>query len=140
MSEKAAEAAMEMPQHGEFCWTEIMTDDLEKCRSFYENVFGWHFKKSTATGEDHIYLEFGADAQRQFGGMSAINPEWYQGETPPPHYNIYVSVEDVDETASKAFDLGGKIVGPPMDVPNVGRMCQIEDPTGAKFFVITLKS
>lgn len=139
MSEKAAEQAMETPKHGEFCWTEIMTDDLEKARSFYENVFGWRYKKSAATGEDNIYLEFGTDENIQFGGMSRINPEWYEGETPAPHINIYVAVENVDEIAGKAFDLGGKIVGPPADVPNVGRMCQIEDPTGARFFAITLK-
>lgn len=140
MSEIATEQAMTPPKHGAFCWTEIMTDNLEVCRSFYENVFGWQFKQSQATGGEHQYLEFGTDGKCQFGGMSQINPAWYEGETPVPHYNIYVSVEDVDEVASKAFDLGGKIVGPPADVPNVGRMCQIEDPTGAKFFVITLKN
>ena len=39
----------------------------------------------------------------------------------------------------KAFDLGGTIVMPPTDIPNVGRFCQIQDPTGAVFSVITLK-
>lgn len=141
MSENtAAEQAFEMPKHGEFCWTEIATDKADECQEFYRAVFGWQFKRSEATSAEMQYLEFGTDANKQFGGLFQMNPEWYGGEMPQPHMNIYIAVDDVDTLASKAFDLGGTIVGPPMDVPNVGRMCQIEDPTGAKFFIIRIKN
>jgi predicted enzyme related to lactoylglutathione lyase len=140
MSENtAAKKTMSMPENGEFCWTEIATDDLETCRAFYREVFGWQYKASEATGADLEYLEFGTDAAKPFGGMFQMKPEWYGGELPKPHTNIYVAVDDVDEAASLAFELGGTIVGAPMDVPNVGRMSQIQDPTGARFFVIKLK-
>ncbi len=141
MSENtAAEPAFELPKHGEFCWTEIATDKGKECKNFYAEVFGWSFKKSEATETDMRYLEFGTSAEKQFGGLFQMNPEWYGGEMPESHMNIYISVEDVNAYASKAFDLGGTIAGPPIDVPNVGRMCRIQDPTGAKFFVITLKN
>lgn len=141
MSENtAAEQAFEIPKHGDFCWTEIATDNAESCKKFYTEVFGWQFKKSEATGAEMEYLEFGTNSDKQFGGLFQMKPEWYGGEMPRPHINIYIAVEDVDALASKAFDLGGTIVGPPMDVPNVGRMCQIQDPTGAKLFIITLKN
>jgi len=141
MSENtAAEKAKRMPENGEFCWTEIATDTLETCKTFYTKVFGWQFKKSEATGmEGFEYLEFGADVEKQFGGMFQMKPEFYGGETPKPHMNIYVAVDDADATASKAFDLGGTILSPPSDIPNVGRFCRIKDPTGAEFFIITLK-
>lgn len=134
------EQARQMPKNGEFCWTEFATDNLEACKTFYAEVFGWQFKQSEATGAENVYLEFGADAERQFGGMFEMKPEWYGGEMPKPHANIYIAVDDPDEVAGKAFDLGGTIVGPPCDVPNVGRICQIQDPSGAKFFIIALKS
>ncbi len=141
MSENtAAEQSRLMPKHGEFCWTEIATDNLEASRTFYAEVFGWKYRKSEATGADIVYLEFGTETDQQFGGMFEMKPEWYGGNPPPPHINIYVAVDDADETAGRAFDLGGILVSPPADVPNVGRMCQIEDPTGAKFFIITLKN
>jgi uncharacterized protein len=140
MSENtAAEQAMQMPKDGEFCWTEFATDKLETCRTFYTEVFGWQYKQSDATGADFEYLEFGRDAEQPFGGMFEMKPEFYGGEMPKPHSNIYVAVDDVDETASKAFELGGTIVSPPADVPNVGRFCQIKDPTGAELFIIKLK-
>jgi len=141
MSENtAAEQAIEMPQHSEFCWTEIATDNLEACKTFYTEVFGWQLKKSCAVDtEDFEYIEFGTNVEKQIGGMFEMKPEFYGGEQPKPHMNIYVAVDNVDETASRAFELGGTILRPPMDVPGVGRMCQIQDPTGARFFVITPK-
>ena len=140
MSENtAAEQKMEMPKNGEFCWTEIATDNLEASKTFYAEVFGWQYKNGDVPDADFQYLEFGTDSEKPSGGMFEMKPEFYGGETPKPHRNIYVSVDDVDETASKAFDLGGTIVSPPADVPNVGRFCQIKDPTGAEFFIITLK-
>ncbi|HEY0458293.1 MAG TPA: VOC family protein [Pyrinomonadaceae bacterium] len=139
MSENiATEQATEKPKHGEFCWTEIATGNLEASKTFYTEIFGWQFKKSCATDtKDFEYIEFGTTVEKQFGGMFEMKPEFYGGETPKPHINIYVAVDNVDEIASRAFELGGSIVGPPMDVPGVGRMCRIQDPTGARFFVIT---
>jgi predicted enzyme related to lactoylglutathione lyase len=130
---------MTPPKNGEFCWTEIATDNLETSRNFYEKVFGWDFNKSEATGTEMQYLEFGNDSSKRVGGLFEMKPEWYGGELPKPHINIYIAVDDADATAGKAFELGGTIVSPPMDLPNVGRMCQIEDPTGAKFFIIALQ-
>ena len=140
MSENtAAEQAFEMPKDGEFCWTEIATDNAEACKTFYAEVFGWQYKKSDATGAEMEYLEFGTDEGKPFGGLFQMNPAWYGGEMPRPHANIYVAVDDVDAAARRAFELGGTILGPPMDVPNVGRMSEIQDPTGAQLFIITLK-
>lgn len=140
MSENTGlEQALATPKHGQFCWTEFATADLEACKTFYTEVFGWQYDKSDASGAEMEYLEFSTDGKFMMGGLFEMKPEWYGGELPKPHANIYVAVDDVDATASKAVELGGIIVGTPCDVPNVGRMCQIQDPTGAKFFVITLK-
>ncbi len=141
MSENTAtEQTITMPKNGEFCWTEIATDNLDASQNFYTEVFGWNYQQSEATGAEMQYLEFGTDAEKPVGGMFEMKPEWFGGKIPAPHINIYVAVDDADETAGKAFELGGTIVSPPADVPNVGRMCQIIDPTGAKLFVITLKN
>ncbi len=140
MSENTGtEQVLAMPNNGEFCWTEIATDNLEVSRNFYAEVFGWNYQKSEATGNEMQYLEFGNNAEKPVGGMFEMKPEWYGGELPKPHFNIYVAVDDADAAARKAFELGGTVVSPPMDLPNVGRMCQIEDPTGAKFFIIKLE-
>ena len=67
-----------------------------------------------------------------------MNPEMYGGETPPPHFMNYVSVENVDEVTTQEATLGATVVAPPMDIPNVGRFSAIQDPTGAIFSLISL--
>jgi uncharacterized protein len=137
MSEQATAEQMQMPKHGEFCWTEIATNDLEKCQTFYENVFGWEIKKNDNYDAGMDYREF-SNGGRGFGGMYEITREIWGEEMPPPHFMTYIAVDDVDETASQAFELGGTIAIPPTDIPNVGRFCLIKDPTGAMFSAITL--
>jgi len=53
---------------------------------------------------------------------------------------IYVAVDDVDENAKLAEELGAKIIRGPMDIPNVGRMAIIEDPTGAMIATFRMKN
>ncbi|MCU7886640.1 MAG: VOC family protein, partial [Candidatus Thiodiazotropha sp. (ex Lucinoma annulata)] len=46
-------------------------------------------------------------------------------------WHSYIAVDDVDNCAKRASDLGGKVLVPPQDVPDVGRICIVSDPTGA---------
>lgn len=79
------------------------------------------------------YREFSTDGgPAPAGGLYQINPEWFGGNPPPPHYMIYVAVDDVDANAEKAKALGANI-HKIVDIPNVGRMAIIQDPTGAMF-------
>lgn len=140
MSEAAAEGhAGMMPKHGDFCWTEIASDNLPACKTFYSNVFGWQFEKSKSTGDEFEYLEFSSDGgEQKDGALYEMNPMMFGGTIPPPHIALYVSVDNVDETAAKAVELGGSIMFGPYDIPNVGRMAVINDPTGAAVSIITL--
>lgn len=137
-----AEAATEqkyLPTTNTFCWTEIATTDLETCKSFYQNVFGWETKKGEIPSDGFAYEEYSVPNGFPMGGIFEMQAEMYGGEIPPAHFMNYISVENVDEMTSKAFELNGKIISPPMDIPNVGRFSVIQDPTGAVFSLITLK-
>lgn len=143
MSEQTAAAeAMAMPKHGTFCWNELMTTDLESCKKFYAELFGWNLKRSEAVGEQMEYIEFGTDENSTFGGMFQMGKEFCgeEGETMPPHWMHYIHVDNVDESAAKVWELGGKVCVPPTDIPNVGRFCVVNDPTGATFSLLTVKA
>ncbi|HEY0426973.1 MAG TPA: VOC family protein [Pyrinomonadaceae bacterium] len=139
MSENGTAEQMAMPKHGEFCWTEIATANLETCKTFYTEIFGWNFHESDNPDTKMQYLEFGIGNGCGVGGMYQPTAEMCGGTIPPPHFMNYIAVDDIDEATSKAFDLGGKIVVPPMEIPHVGRFSVVEDPAGAKFAMITLK-
>ncbi len=133
MSETAVESAeWPLPKHGTFCWTEIATTDVDRCIEFYSALFGWKFKKSEATGE-MPYIEFSTGDDVPVGGMYQIDPAWFGDDPPPPHFMTYIAVDDVDENARAAAEAGATIVRGPMDIPNVGRFCVIQDPAGAVF-------
>ena len=140
MSEHATAEQMAMPKHGEFCWNELAVEDLEKSKTFYTEIFGWSFQKSEAAGME--YYEVGLENGQRFAGMWKMTDECKgqdAGETFSPRWGNYIAVDDVDESARKAFELGGTIIHPPMDIPNVGRFCSIKDSTGASISLITLK-
>ena len=131
MSEDGTQmAGMMGPQPGTFCWTEIATADVERSKEFFKTVFGWEFKESNAGGM--AYNEFSIGGGYPAGGLYELNPEWFNGNRPPPHLMNYIAVDKVDENARRAKELGGT-VHKTEDIPGVGRMAIIEDPTGATF-------
>jgi predicted enzyme related to lactoylglutathione lyase len=46
-------------------------------------------------------------------------------------------VDNIDETVKKVEELGGKVIVPPMDIPEVGRFSVFADPQGAFISAIT---
>jgi predicted enzyme related to lactoylglutathione lyase len=57
----------------------------------------------------------------------------------PSFWTVYFEVLDCDATANKAKKLGGDIVHPPTDIPNVGRFAILKDNDGAAFAIIKNK-
>lgn len=125
---------MKMPASGAFCWNELATTDLEAAQNFYKTLLGWEIKESNATGTGMIYNEIVVGGQH-VGGIYKMGPEF--GQT-PSHWMAYVAVDDVDAKARQVWELGGKVCVPPTDIPNVGRFCVVNDPTGATIALITL--
>jgi predicted enzyme related to lactoylglutathione lyase len=129
-----------MPASGAFCWNELATTDLDAAQNFYKALLGWEIKGSKAAAcegseQPMVYNEIVVGGQ-SVGGMYKMGPE-FQGA--PSHWMAYVAVEDVDERARLVWELGGKVCVPPTDIPNVGRFCVVNDPTGATISLITLK-
>jgi len=123
---------MATPQHapGSFCWFECGTTDVGAAKKFYAGLFDWNTVDVPMPGDmggHYTLLKLGDD---DVAGLYKMSGPQFEGV--PPHWATYVTVEDVDQSADRARSLGGKIVAPPMDVPGVGRMAVVEDPTGAK--------
>ena len=123
-----------MPAHGAFCWNELGTTDDEAAKKFYAELLGWTFKEGDFGGMKYAEIVAGG---RPAGGVYKMGPEFGGA---PSHWMAYVAVEDVDASAKRVEELGGKVCVPPTDIPNVGRFSVINDPTGAALSLITLKA
>jgi hypothetical protein len=139
MSEIAAQEQMQMPKHGEFCWNELATTNLEACQKFYSEIFGWNVKKSENSETAMDYREISLGGNSPFGGMFEMSEEMFGENMPPSHWMNYIAVDDVDASAAKAVKLGATLCRDLMDIPNVGRMAIIKDPAGAVFALFTCK-
>ena len=115
----------ELMKHGAFSWFELMTTDVEAAKKFYTALFGWETEEYPMEGMNYTILKVNGEG---VAGIMAMPPEC---KGMPPSWDIYITVEDVDATAKQVEELGGKILRPPADIPNVGRFCVLSDPQGA---------
>jgi predicted enzyme related to lactoylglutathione lyase len=113
---------------GTISWADLATSDQEGAKAFYSALFGWEFEDMPA-GEGVVY----SMARLRGKYAAAVSPQ-QQAEAAqgvPPHWNVYVTVEDVDATTGKAGEGGGQVFAEPFDVFDAGRMAVIADPGGA---------
>ena len=113
-------------RQGEFCWADLATTDVARAKDFYSKLFGWSLVDMPA-GPDMIYTMAQIDG-KEVAAMSAMGPEQ---AGMPPHWNVYVAVDNVDASAERAKGLGGSVMMPPFDVFDAGRMAIVGDPAGA---------
>ncbi len=123
----------EVPAHGNFCWNELISTDLDKARQFYGDLLGWEIKDSGMPGMQYLLAHAG---DKQTCGMMNM-PEEAKGA--PSHWMSYIAVEKVDELTEKAKSLGANVIHGPQDIPTVGRFVILQDPTGAMISLITLE-
>jgi predicted enzyme related to lactoylglutathione lyase len=111
-------------------WNELMTNDPDKAKAFYTELFGWGSQTDDMGGFDYTAFSVGENPN---AGMMKIREEW--GEM-PSNWGVYFAVEDADATAEKAKSLGGAVANPPQDIQNMGRFAVLQDPQGAYFTVM----
>jgi hypothetical protein len=120
---------------GGFCWAELGTTDQAAAKAFYQGLFGWA-ATDTPMGPGAVYttLKLG---DRAAGALYTLGAEQ---KGAPPHWMLYVAVASADEAAGKAESLGAKVVAPPFDVMELGRMSVLQDPGGAHLSIWEARS
>jgi uncharacterized protein len=113
---------------GSFSWADVSTSDQDAAKDFYARLFGWEYDDEPA-GDGVVY----SMARLNGRYVAAISPQPREEAASgiPPHWNSYVTVEDVETSARETESLGGTLFGAPFDVFTAGRMAAIADPQGA---------
>ncbi len=105
-----------------FVHLELSTSDLARAKDFYADLFDWTFTDNDMGG-GMIYSTFKPDSGPG-GGMFTMPGS-------PTFWLAYVGVEDINAATEKAAMLGATIHKGPVEIPNVGWMSILVDPTGA---------
>jgi len=113
---------------GTISWADLATTDQDGAKAFYGGLFGWDYDEQPV-GEGQTY------SMAKLGGRSAAAISTQQPDETaagiPPHWNVYVTVDDVDAVSGTVGDAAGNVLAGPFDVMDVGRMSVIADPAGA---------
>ena len=119
-------------RQGMFSWHELMTDNVEGAKKFYTELLGWTLQEfPMEEGESYWVVKVGDEG---LGGIMRTPPA---AAGVPPHWGVYITVDNVDAAVKKAEQIGAKVLVPPTDIPKVGRFAVLQDPQGAAFAVIT---
>jgi predicted enzyme related to lactoylglutathione lyase len=119
--------------HGRFIWYELMTDDVDGAKAFYDDVVGWRHEDMSAGGMSYTIVKANGDG---VGGMMPI-PADAKAMGVPPNWSGYICVDDCDAAAQKVKSLGGQVIRAPDDIPDIGRFAVVADPHGAVFEIMT---
>lgn len=120
MSEAKQSVEVQTSAVGRFIWYELSTKDVEAAKAFYSSVMGWEVERFAGSMPYFIWKAGGEGV----GGLM-------QMDDLPPAWLAYVYVDDVDSALERARELGGQVLVPGTDIPNVGRFAVLTDPQGA---------
>jgi predicted enzyme related to lactoylglutathione lyase len=120
MSTSDATTSADSMKPGKISWAELTTSDPEAAIAYYTQLFGW---TTQPFGEEYIML---VNEGTPFAGvLKSPAPEV------PTHWKSYVVVADIDASIAQSTGLGGKLCWGPEEIPTVGRIAIVQDPTGA---------
>jgi len=119
-------------EDGAMCWNELLTPDTGAAAKFYAATFGWT-AELVDTSADNTYTIFKSGPTMISGMLS--RPARLADV--PPNWLTYFGVADCDGAARRVGELGGTVLWPPRDIPNVGRFAVCQDGQRAVFAVAT---
>ena len=109
-------------QHSSFCWADLNTPHQAEAAKFYCDLFGW----TTTPGDTgYLHIKNGDDFIGGIPSAEQLNPH------APPHWLIYIQVDDCQLATTKAKELGASIYFGPVTMETVGTFTVLADPQGA---------
>ena len=111
---------------------EFPYENRERIAKFYQTAFGWRTQMLGEEMGNYVLAmttesgECGPKAPGAInGGFYQKNPDW-----PAQHPSVVIAVGNVKEAIAKVTEAGGKVLGEPMLIPDVGKYVSFIDSEG----------
>ena len=119
--------------HGTVHWNELNTHDVAGAKAYYEKVCGWSFDTMPMESGDYHIAKIG---DTMIAGMFDVS-DMPEMKEMPSHWLTYLAVDDVDAASEATKTAGGQVYREPWDIPGVGRIAIVADPSGAAIGLMT---
>lgn len=113
--------------HGKVWWSELMTRDIPGALDYYETICGWRVEPMQAPEGPYYVCHAGETPVAGIMDMSAMG----HLDGVPAHWFTYIAVADLDTALADSRAHGGVVQRDAWDVPGIGRIAIVTDPTGA---------
>jgi predicted enzyme related to lactoylglutathione lyase len=104
-------------------WIDLSSKDPAASRDFYSKLFGWKIDEPRPDAGGYMLATQGGK------DVAGLGPT--QDPNQPTAWSVYIGTRDADATAKQVEAAGGKVIAPPFDVFDQGRMAVFQDPSGA---------
>ena len=112
---------------------EMPAEDRKRMSVFYTKAFGWQTNQlGPEMGEYVLVTTTEVDDKMMPKKPGAINGGFFQktDDKPSQYPSVVIQVDDIKESMKKVNKAGGKVLGEPMEIPNVGRFVSFFDTEG----------
>ena len=104
---------------------EIPSDNLERTKKFYTELFGWKMEKMPGTDQREYWTFFTTTNDRGSSGgegdeLRTVSGGMMERQMPQEPIMIYIGVDSVTEYSNKVERLGGKVIKQKTEVPGYG--------------------
>ena len=115
------------PKIGSITWFDLTVENAEEVKEFYSKVVGWK-AAPVAMGD---YNDFNMNSPESGKTNAGICHKRGGNAHLPSQWMIYITVNNVAESAKICKENGGKVLSLPKEMTGYGKFCAIEDPAGA---------
>jgi len=121
---------------------EMPYENHERLSKFYTQAFGWQMKKFGEDMGDYVTASTTeTDENKMVKRPGAINGGFFPKTADSPKYpSVVIAVDDIKEAIKKVAGSGGKVLGEPMEIPNVGLYVSFTDTEGNRVSMLQPKN
>ena len=99
---------------------EIPAANVEAAGKFYQELLGWKIQH-----DSQLNYSMWEAADGTGGGFPEVS-----NEAPAGHVLVYIASDDIEADLKRVEELGGKVIHPKSEIPQMGWYAFFQDPTG----------
>jgi len=111
---------------------EMPYEDSRRMARFYQSAFGWETKPLGKESGDYVLANTTETDDVGPKRRGVINGGFFpkKSDYPAQQPAVVIAVEDIGAAMKKVKEAGGKVLGEPMEIPNIGRYVSFDDTEG----------
>ncbi|MBZ0199348.1 MAG: VOC family protein [Ignavibacteriaceae bacterium] len=112
---------------GKITWFDLTVPNADEVKDFYSKVVGWKSEPFAMQGYNDYNMQTPVNGETVAGICHARG----ENSNLPAQWLIYITVDNIEASATACKNNGGKIVAPIKEMGTYGKSCVIKDPAGA---------